>query len=284
MNFVAIDVETANADRGSICQVGIATYADGALVDEWVTLVDPEAYFHPGNMAVHGITPRMVAGAPTFAEVAAAIHARLAGQVTVSHSSFDRLAITTAFERCGLIPPEATWLDSVRVARRAWVDSTTGGYGLKNLCQMLGYRFGHHDALEDAKAAGHIMLAAAERTGLDLAGWLVRVEQPVAPPKPRPRPVAPTSNPDGPWFGEVLVLGGSLLTPRDRATTLAAHLGCTVAANVTRKTTIVVVPERSLRPHNFVEKCSKHRKAEDLVAKGQVICIVGEMNFRKMGE
>ncbi|MCL2029046.1 MAG: hypothetical protein FWG97_01290 [Deltaproteobacteria bacterium] len=35
MDFVAIDVETANADLASICQIGIAEYKDGALSQEW---------------------------------------------------------------------------------------------------------------------------------------------------------------------------------------------------------------------------------------------------------
>jgi len=31
MNFVAIDVETVNADMGSICQIGLAKFVDGQL-------------------------------------------------------------------------------------------------------------------------------------------------------------------------------------------------------------------------------------------------------------
>ena len=33
MNFAAIDVETANPDCASICQIGIAEFKDGALAD-----------------------------------------------------------------------------------------------------------------------------------------------------------------------------------------------------------------------------------------------------------
>ncbi len=45
MNFITIDVETANADMASICQIGIAAYAQGHLVEEWSSLIDPEDYF-----------------------------------------------------------------------------------------------------------------------------------------------------------------------------------------------------------------------------------------------
>ena len=43
--FVAIDVETANADFASICQVGIVRFEASAIVDEWQSLVNPEDYF-----------------------------------------------------------------------------------------------------------------------------------------------------------------------------------------------------------------------------------------------
>jgi hypothetical protein len=40
MEFVAIDVETANADMASICQIGIAEFKDGTLAEEWKTYVE----------------------------------------------------------------------------------------------------------------------------------------------------------------------------------------------------------------------------------------------------
>ena len=55
MDFIAIDVETANADMASICQVGLVKYEDGVLSDEWNTYVDPEDYFDGINVSIHGI-------------------------------------------------------------------------------------------------------------------------------------------------------------------------------------------------------------------------------------
>jgi len=45
-------VETANADYASICQVGVVRVVDGAMTDEYVTLVDPEDWFDPWNSRV----------------------------------------------------------------------------------------------------------------------------------------------------------------------------------------------------------------------------------------
>lgn len=58
MSFVAIDVETANADMASICQIGLARYEQGAITYEWKTSVDTESYFDGINIAVHGLMKR----------------------------------------------------------------------------------------------------------------------------------------------------------------------------------------------------------------------------------
>lgn len=66
MSYLALDVETANADYSSICQIGIVHFKDGQIVDKWSTLVNPEAYFDPFNTSIHGITEKDVRDAPTF--------------------------------------------------------------------------------------------------------------------------------------------------------------------------------------------------------------------------
>ena len=58
LTFNAIDVETANADRASICQIGIVHVRDGAIHDRWQTLINPEDWFDPWNVSIHGIKTR----------------------------------------------------------------------------------------------------------------------------------------------------------------------------------------------------------------------------------
>ena len=164
MNFVAIDVETANADMASICQIGLVKCENGVLSDEWKTYVDPEDYFDGINVSIHGIDESVVKGAPAFPDLADTLRSYLEGTVVVCHTHFDRVAMHQAAQRYGLSAPECTWLDSARVARRAWKDCAWKGYGLYNVCKILGYDFKHHDALEDAKAAAHIILAATNKS------------------------------------------------------------------------------------------------------------------------
>jgi len=156
LQFAAIDVETANADMASICQIGIAQGTAGALSAEWKTYINPRDHFDSLNTSIHGIDVNIVDGAPTFQEIAPRIHALLRDQVVVTHTHFDRVAVHQASGRWRVTLPNCRWLDSARVARRAWAEIAHQGYGLANVCARIGYQFRHHDALEDAKAAAQM--------------------------------------------------------------------------------------------------------------------------------
>lgn len=166
--FCALDVETANSDRASICQVGVACVrADNSIVT-WVTHVDPQTERWVFTY-LHGISARSVQGAPTFAQVLPMLREALAGNVVYQHSGFDRTAFAAACARFSLPLPSWEWRDSVAVARTAWPELTrNGGHGLASLKQHLGLVFEHHDAGEDARAAAEVVLRAegirAERT------------------------------------------------------------------------------------------------------------------------
>jgi DNA polymerase III subunit epsilon len=282
MNFVALDVETANADMASICSIGAVRFENGEVVDGWYSLIDPQDYFDGLNISIHGIDERMVRGAPTYAEAARTLHAMLHDSVTVTHTHFDRVATHQASTRWAVSVPVCTWLDSARVARRAWVECASSGYGLANVCRLIGYEFQHHNALEDAKAAGHVLLAAMELTGLDLDGWLTRVNQPIDPSSGSSgAAIRRDGNPDGSLHGEVIVFTGALAIPRREAADMAASVGCEVDSGVTKKTTLLVVGDMDVRLAGH-EKSSKHRKAEGLAAKGQPIRIIRETDFREL--
>jgi len=129
-DFIAIDVETANPDMSSICQIGIAGFSEVGVAFEWKSLVDPEDWFSPFNTDIHGITEDMVVGAPRLPDLESTIRQHLDGRIAVCHTPFDRVSIHQAFTSYELEPPVATWLDSARVARRTWSEVSQRGYGL----------------------------------------------------------------------------------------------------------------------------------------------------------
>jgi DNA polymerase III subunit epsilon len=279
MEFIAIDVETANADMASICQIGIAKYRSGELIDEWSSLINPEDYFDFINIDIHGISEDDVIEAPTFPEIVGELNRFFLDSICVSHTHFDRVSIERAFAKYSLLPIKTTWLDSARVARRAWEECAWSGYGLANVCKIIGYEFKHHDALEDAKASGQVLIAAINKSGLDTNAWLKRTCQPI---NPNGLTVSRDGNPEGEMYGEVLVFTGALEIPRRDAADLAARIGCTVDSSVTKKTTLLVVGDQDVTKLVGKDKSLKHLKAEQLIAKGYKIRIIKESDFKQL--
>lgn len=280
--FFAIDVETANADMASICQIGLVRYDGHQEVFARSWLIDPRDSFWPYNIALHGITPEMVAGSPVFSEVAPELSAIVSGQVLVSHTHFDRISTYQACALCELDHWPCTWLDSARVVRRTWPDFARTGYGLKKIAKHLGIDFRHHDALEDARAAAQVLLRACEMQGLTITDWLERVGQPIDP--SHSGPIRREGNEEGSLAGERVVFTGSLAIPRRQAADMAAALGAAVDSGVTKKTTIVVVGDRDIAREGWAEKSAKHLRAEELCEQGYDIRIIGERDFLKLTE
>lgn len=287
MRFAALDVETANHERSSICQVGIAVFDSGRIVNEWQSLVDPKTDFYWRNVQVHGIDKTKVRGAPVLADVGNIIFKLLNGKVVASHSSFDRQAICQAFDKFYLRQPNCKWLDTVRVARRTWKGCSKAGYGLGSVCEMLGHKFQHHDALEDAKAAGKILVEATKCTGLDLERWLIRVNQPIGLARAgNSREAKRHGTTHGTaiekFRGGTIVFTGKLDVSRCEARKLAVKIGWLVSENVTKSTTILCVGSQNLGQLSGYERSSKHRQADKLINNGQPIRIINETDFLKM--
>lgn len=271
MDFVAVDVETANPDPRSICQIGIAGFMEGEIVERWQSLVDPRDRFDAGNVAVHGIRSADVRGAPSFGEIYHELQRRFSGRIVASHTPFDRRAICAAAEVLGLPHPECRWLDTAKVVRRAWPEFAKKGYGLANLTRHFGIAFQHHDALEDARAAGEILVLAMGATGRSVEDWLRETTQ-AAPTK-----IKYVANPAGVLFGEAVVLCRSLTRSRREAARLAADAGCEVVSKLGSRATLLVVGERALWDADHPNALL--RRARAMIAQGQELRIVGEREF-----
>ena len=271
LTFNAIDVETANDDRASICQVGVVAVVEGRIGSRWGTLVDPGVPFAPMNVQLHGIRQVDVKGKPTLAEIWMDLSGRLGDSYTVSHTVFDQQAFERAADRYGLPGLGATWIDSRKVAKIAW--PTLGTWALKPVAHHLGIRFRHHDAVEDARAVAEVVIRASRETGIDMEGWWARLGT-SGDPEIMGNRVRRHVNPNGVLRGQEVVFTGTLKTTRRVAEDLAADAGMRVAEVVTRSTTMLVVG--SLASRQSVER----QRALDLIRAGVSIEVVPESEFR----
>lgn len=87
-DFAAIDFETANSERSSVCSVGIVIVRDGEIVDSYYSLIKPEPeYYSYWNTQVHGLTLEDTLNARVFPEVWAEVAPKIEGLPLVAHNS-----------------------------------------------------------------------------------------------------------------------------------------------------------------------------------------------------
>lgn len=277
LRFIAVDVETANSQHGSICQIGLALAASDGTITTKGLLIDPEQPFSSFNINLHGIGPKTVSGAATFPEALERLRPLLEQNILIQHSSFDKKAFDAACARYGIAPLASQWLDSVQIARKAWPElKGNGGHGLASLKSYLGLVLKHHDAEEDARAAAEVTLLAETATGSAFTEL-------AAPRKKAPRfeaSLAIAGNPNGPFYGEIACFSGTLAVSRVEAAKSAAGVGITVKTSLTQKTTLLIVGAQALETDQ--PQSTKHKRAEEMARAGHSIKIITEHEFHAL--
>ncbi|WP_299083219.1 exonuclease domain-containing protein [uncultured Ruegeria sp.] len=278
--FVAVDVETANSNNHSICQVGLAMVSDTGEIHTVSFLVNPEEGFDDFNVRLHGINDNAVCHAPIFEVMLRSLRPFLERHTLIQHSGFDKRAFDAACKTKGIPSLRTKWLDSVIIARTAWPElKGNGGHGLASLKAFLDLDFDHHDAEEDARAAAEVVLLAESQSGEkfpELAKTAKQRNQNF------PASVAVEGNQSGPLYGHVACFTGQLSLSRTEAAKIAAGAGITVKAGMSKKVTLTVVGEQDLATLVGHTKSSKHRRAEELINEGYKIRIIGELEFLEL--
>lgn len=276
-DFIALDVETANPDYSSICQIGFASFKGGNLEAEWMSLVDPLSTFDPFNTSIHSISQSDVEGAPTFEEVHGVLNDKLFGKVIVHHGHFDRTAFHRCYERFGLDEIACRWLDTTAVVRRVFPEFALKGCGLANLTNHFGIELDHHDALSDAKATGEVLALCLQQADITIGGALDLVTQSIS--GSSTANFTGDGNPEGEYFGSRIVFTGALTLPRNEAAERAKSIGFDVSNSVSKKVTHLCVGLHQAHKRGEHKKSSKQRKAEDLILAGSEIQILSETDF-----
>lgn len=181
--YCAIDFETANPARGSVCAIGLARFdaATGAMLAADGGLVTPPAgldEFNPYNMRVHHISPRKIKaarsgrGAASWEEVLPWLVSFVADDVLVAHNAaFERSVITQATQAVGYPVPELTQrvVCTVKMAKQELPHLPK--HRLPDVIDALGLPTmgdSHHDALADAIACGQIAAGLMQAKGASL--------------------------------------------------------------------------------------------------------------------
>ena len=158
MDFAAIDFETANNDRRSACQVGIAIVRKNKVVETFSSLIRPPTQeFYKSYVRMHGITAQRVRKAPTFREVWPEIQSRCSTGLVAAHNAiFDVGILSSCLDDCGFERLPGRYLCTLELARKFLPELPN--HKLITLASVLGIPLDHHDACSDAVACAELAL------------------------------------------------------------------------------------------------------------------------------
>lgn len=172
LSCAVVDVETTGGSfRGGhrVTEVAVVHVDDGKVSETWESLVNPERPIPPRIQRLTGITDEMVAGAPSFEEVAGEVARRLDRRVFVAHNAgFDWRFVSGELERSRRTVPAMQRLCTVRMGRV--LVPGLGSHALDPLVGHFGITVaGRHRAGGDARATAELLLrlfGEAEALGL----------------------------------------------------------------------------------------------------------------------
>lgn len=150
-NFTAIDFETAQGCRWSICQVGLVRVENGIITQEVNVLVQPPYNYYWNRFTdIHGIAAKDTLNSPTFAQVWHQIAPYIENQNVVAHNGFgfDFPVLSKTLDYYNLSTPDYNKFCTYKIYRT----------NLADLCRKHNIPLNHHDALSDAKACAELYL------------------------------------------------------------------------------------------------------------------------------
>ena len=167
-----MDVETTgfSPEAERIIEVGVVVLDDtGAEVGSFCTLLNPGC--DPGPTHIHGITPAMIEGSPTFGSIHSFLADLLSGRVVVGHNidGFDLDFLRAECRRVGgeaLDPGPVTTIDTLSLAQAHL--GLAGRAKLVDCCSHFGLSWDdHHSALGDARVTAALFRSMWAILGAD---------------------------------------------------------------------------------------------------------------------
>jgi len=166
--LVILDCETTGGKPTfhRIIEVGLVIVEHGEIVQRWQSLVDPETPLPVAIRQLTGIDEDMLAGAPTFAQIAETLLHHLEDRILVAHNArFDHAFLKNEFARIG-VSFRTRQLCSVKLSRRLFPGQR--GHGLDAIVRRFGLSVrDRHRAFDDALAVWQFFLRIGESIGPD---------------------------------------------------------------------------------------------------------------------
>ena len=155
--YICFDVETPNISNDRMSAIGISVVENGAVSEEFYSLVNPEARFDPFNIQLTHITPEMAAEAPTFPELWPTIAPIMRSGLLVAHNAQFDMSVLSKCLRHYKIPcsDSVSYACTCRIGKKLapWMPD----HKLDTMCRELFIELDHHHAGSDARACAEIL-------------------------------------------------------------------------------------------------------------------------------
>lgn len=162
MDFVAIDFETANSNRSSICSLGVAIVEKGKLVGTEHFYVKPTPNYYDGyNTFLYGISDRDTKNEETFKQQWKAFKQYFDKQTVVAHNaSFDLSVLRYTLDEGKLPYPDLDYHCTYRLSQ---VALPIMSHRLNDVSEHFKIKLKHHNAESDAQASALIALKLCDK-------------------------------------------------------------------------------------------------------------------------
>lgn len=283
ISFVAFDVETANGQRSSICQIGLVFVERGIITNKISYLIQPpENKYSRINTRIHGISPKLTIDKPTFPEVWVKVKSIFEGNHIVAHNAeFDINCLNKTLEYYELEKPKITYDCTYKRT----------GKKLEELSPQFGFeKVKHHDALFDALVCAMVYLKLVKsindisthvvksNSSQTKSGYNYRIHSRIKSLSGEIlKPDFENANPLSPFYKKIVVFTGELTSiNRVEAAEIIKSMGAKVTSSLSSRTNYVVMG-KDPGP-------SKVRKIADLNENGLNIIVIDEKIFLNMIE
>lgn len=158
-SFIALDFETANQHRSSVCSIGLVFVENSEIVDKYYELIKPVPNFYSyWNTQVHGLLAEDTQYAAEFPELWQDLSKRLKNLPLVAHNSvFDEGCLKAVLETYQLPLHQNPFFCTYRKSKALFPHLPN--HRLPTVSKYLGFDLeNHHNALADAEACAHIAM------------------------------------------------------------------------------------------------------------------------------
>lgn len=305
MDFIAIDFETANFKRQSVCSIGLAVVKNMEIVMTLNKLIKPTPnYYENINVSIHGITSEMTNDSPTFAELWKELQPYLDNNHVIAHNaSFDFSALRYVLDTYEIDYPSLNYYCSMLISKKVFPGLIN--YQLPTICKHLNIEgLSHHIAESDALACANIMIEILKQKNVstleELQSRLKFTKGKIYPNNYSPfycyvkkttsqqileiTPDTTKFDAEHPFYQKRVVFTGNLSKlSRNDAKQIVANIGGIIKPNtLSSKTNYLVVGSYDYNQYGKGFKSSKLKKAEKMIKEGKDLEIISEIDFFKM--